>query len=301
MSQNQNQNQDLEHDIDDYNYAADTTAPATSGKSKTDKYIIFGAIAIGLIFIIFMYMSKRGGGTNDVATDVSPEQVQTSNDAPPAPTAEQLANSQFQQMPPPVGQATQMIEVPVTMPKLTDPVSGVVKIKDVNGLEVEAYSYEGQQVISQFIATNSLQPVYVANMAAPLNPNSQMGQMNQASVIQTQELQRLESENSQLKAQNNSLRDVAQRQHITIGQLQLLIKNTRANQGANVVTLRQTKSGVAVGKALPVGQEIIATVGNRVWLSDGKKTASYAVGDRLPTGYRVLDVNETAGQASFTK
>nr|WP_240016421.1 hypothetical protein [Acinetobacter nosocomialis]UKC63652.1 hypothetical protein FA648_2_00043 [Acinetobacter nosocomialis] len=54
--------------------------------------------------------------------------------------------------------------------------------------------------------------------------------MQQQAAMTNQELIQAQTENTQLRAQLNSMRDVVQRQHITIGQLQLLIKNTRANQ-----------------------------------------------------------------------
>lgn len=298
------QNQDLDHDIDDYSYESSTHAPET-GKSNKEKYIIIGAVVVGLLLVIFLFMGKKGGN-KQVAQEVPVETAAAPQAAPSVPSGAPMADPNmtaaggFQNMPAPY-QESQMMDVPVTMPKQTQPVSGDVTIKSSTGQDVPAYSYEGQQLISQFNAANNLPPVYVPNTPAPVNPNSPQGQMQQQAAMANQELIQAQTENTQLRAQLNSMRDVVQRQHITIGQLQLLIKNTRANQGANVVTLRETKKGVAVGKAIPANQEVIATVGNRVWLTDGRNTSSYAVGDRLPTGYRVLDVNEQSGEVSFTK
>ncbi|WP_436899609.1 hypothetical protein [Acinetobacter gyllenbergii] len=299
------QNQDLDHDIDDYSYESSTHAPE-SGKSNKEKFIIIGAVVVGLLLVVFLFMGKKGGN-KQVAQDVPVEATSAQEPPPAVPNGTPMADpnmvaagQNFQNMPVPY-QETQMMDVPVTMPKQTQPVSGDVTIKNNGGQDIPAYSYEGQQLISQFNATNNLQPVYVPNTPAPVNPNSPQGQMMQQSALANQELIQAQTENSQLRAQLSSMRDVVQRQHITIGQLQSLVKNTRANQGANIVTLRETKKGVAVGKAIPANQEVIATVGNRVWLTDGRNTSSYAVGDRLPTGYRVLDVNEQSGEVSFTK
>ncbi|MDC5278007.1 hypothetical protein OHW85_20955, partial [Acinetobacter baumannii] len=157
--------------------------------------------------------------------------------------------------------------------------------------------YEGQQVITQFNASNGLQPIPL-NMSAPINPNLPNNAQQQSNVDSNRIIE-LETENSQLKAQLNTLRDIAQHQQLNISQLRTLIKNNRANQGKNVVTLRETKKGIPLNKALPAGSEVIAVVGNRVWLNDGRNTTSYGVGQKLPTGARVLDVNEMAGEASF--
>ncbi|WP_173912858.1 hypothetical protein [Acinetobacter sp. Marseille-Q1618] len=284
-------NQDIQ--FDEEVYEGENNAPE---KSSKDKYIIIGAIVVALIVCVVMFMAKRSKN-KPADTEVVVEQVAQQ---PVQPVQPYTDPNQLQTLQQPL-QPTQMIDVPTNMPKSTDPVSGKITIKDSTGRDVDPYTYEGQQVIVQHNAANGLQPIYVPNTPAPVNPNSPVGQAQLAQQATNNQLNQVEAENSRLKAQINSLRDVAQRQHITIGQLQTLIKNTRANQGSNIVTLRSTKSGVSVNKALPQGYEVVATVGNRVWLSDGRDTTSYAIGQKLPTGYSVLDVNETAGEVSFSK
>ncbi|HFX6309584.1 TPA: hypothetical protein ACIFCR_002781 [Acinetobacter baumannii] len=272
---------------DDFDYQTQTQQPVDS-TDRRNKFILIGAVIFAICVLTFMFIStKMKKAPPKDQTMEAPAPDQTAYQPPPQPV-----QMQPQQ---PVGYSqNSMVAVPETMPKSTDPVNGTVMVKDMTGKDVDAYSVDGQNAIIQFNNANGLQPIPL-NMPAPVAPNIN----NQANNFNEQRVITLEQENSQLKAQNNSLRTLAQDQQLKIGQYQALIKNARANNGANIVQLRETKKGVALNKALPRGQEVVATVGNRVWLSDGKQYNSYGVGQRLPTGYRVLDVNEMAGEASF--
>jgi hypothetical protein len=274
---------------DDFDYQSPTEQPVSS-VDKRNKFILWGAVIFGICVMAFMFFkSQSNKAPKEVPVEEAPAAETTAYQPPPQP-------QQFQPQPQAAVGYSQntMVAVPETMPKSTDPVNGTVMVKDTTGKDVDAYSVDGQNAIIQFNNANGLQPIPL-NMPAPVAPNMN----NQVNNFNDQRLLTLEQENSQLKAQNNSLRTLAQDQQLKIGQYQALIKNARANNSANIVQLRETKKGVALNKALPRGQEVVAVVGNRVWLSNGKEYTSYNVGQRLPTGYRVLDVNEMAGEASF--